>query len=970
MKLHNLLSNKSGHFFKVAIVPLILVALLLPPAVIAWADDGAGSFTKDSCPQCEKAGMELTWGGGDRFGLNCEYGSMDPDKPGAKIEYKYYEDPAEAAAWNEEWQDKIENGRVGPDCVRDLSARMACGTYFLLDDQFKVYVSVQLPYSSEEREAVKDEARAIRDQLVACVKASPPQQVQAGKVEKLEGNIIGYDWSLSHLHLTLQYDGNMYETATDSNGIFEFPVKVEEGEEYELTVHFEYMLDGQVFYMLRFRDSPTPVKLVLRMKDGLITKSWIDLGGELHKELPSSDMLIDELRLEKLFHSQDPYITFVSTYNHMSEALEYYTHILGETLDFQLPLDIFMFTDPVGEPTAYNYALEMSWINIDNFKSYHTSPFRPIHREYHEFSHYVMHTLYGGKWPAPVNPSVPEVNHGGYANPSTSDSFVEGFAIFMSIMLYKDFGDTIPHAPVRQMDTLVEGRAGVLKELETDYKAWDREGKAEELAVAGVLWDLYDGQEDPAITAKKYELAEVTYNGMLKLYDANQNGVIDRAEFIGIALMIRFFTGSVDEDCKTLLNPGDQVLMFHQTGITPAGRGEPLDAALLNKYKNNDLLAKYDQDSPGVLDDWELKSYVEDVGKNISNAYNYAKNLITVYDQDKDEMLSETELVRMLAGEELCSGILKKYDLNGDFYIDFPELARITEERGEDLLMSIGLGDIAIFAPEGKVPQRMTLDDFVSLSSTKDDDDIELPFEEMWAILRQYQQDFTAVYESFIDKYPDQKEGIDEIFKAHGFFADVNPQNQQLDAGEEISRAADASTEERKMRRSIQPLPGQFIKVDNDVPYYEVAVLFPFEPYLSYVTRTSNDNGLVYVPIPPESYYAMIVMEAEGVETRNPLTFTTNLFNTTYEESVEQGYFLEYKFEIEGDIPVLPSLSFDESDVSGLGKDEAVPAGSESDSGSGFNAVAIIVPIVVIAAIAAAALVFFRRRRARAHVSH
>jgi Ca2+-binding EF-hand superfamily protein len=939
MKLHNLLKEKSRYSLGVATVPLILLALLLPPVAIARADDEAGSFTKDSCPQCNVGGLKLWTASGDEDHLRCQYRLSESSITYATIEYKCYKGPAKTETTGyEKYRDKR---TVGGDCMSTKEripegGRIWCDTTFLLADQFETKVHVEVPLQGN----TCDKCRALRDQLVACVKSSLP--TKGAKVDeggKLDGTIIGYDYGMRYLHLALQYDGKTYETTTDENGKFEFPVKIKEGEKYELTLYFEYLRDNKVFYRLLYRDKPDPVKLVLQIEDGAIIQSRIHLGTKKHIAWKPSDMSLKELHLEKLFDEPtiNPLVTYVSTYTHMSEAVLFYIDGGGEKLDFQLPVDVVVFSN---ERTQYNYKPGKSWITINSNMSLHTHPARPVNREYHEFSHYVMHALYGGKWPAPVNPSVSEVNHGGYTNPSTSDSFVEGFAELMSILMNLECGDTIPHEGKGSLKDQLKEKVW-LSELETNCKAWDSEGKAEEFAVAGVLWDLFDGK---AFYRPPADALELVYNTMLDRYDVNQNGAMDYAEVIGMYLMTEFSSLSTDEDFHALLNPGDLVLMFHQVGIAGSEQGELLDPALLNKYKNNDLLARYDQDSRGALDVEELRSYVESTDKSAESAQHYAENLITVYDQDKDKMLSETELVRMLAGEERCAGMVKKYDLNADAFIDISELIKIAEERGETLLDNIDLGELGVLAPDGKIPQRTTLDDFVRQCQAvnRDDDGVEIPFPEIWSILRQYHQDFTSVYESFVAKYPDKKKGIDEIFKAHGFLADVNPHNKQWDTGEEIGRAADAS---RTSRRSVEPLPGQFIKVDNDVPYYDVAVIFPFQPHLSYVTRTSNDNGLVYVPIPPESYHAFVTVVAEGVETKNPLTFNTNLFNATYEDSVRRGYFLEYEFALEGEIPVLPSFSF-----------------AESDSGSGSNVVPIIVVIAFIATVAMA-FVLLRRRK-------
>ena len=60
-------------------------------------------------------------------------------------------------------------------------------------------------------------------------------------------------------------------------------------------------------------------------------------------------------------------------------------------------------------------------------------------------------------------------------NPSTSDSFVEGFADFMSaVMLAMVKGQTVPK---------ISGAEDI------NERVWDGCGYAEEDAVSGVLWD-------------------------------------------------------------------------------------------------------------------------------------------------------------------------------------------------------------------------------------------------------------------------------------------------------------------------------------------------------------------------------------------------------------------------------------------------------------------------------------------------
>jgi len=307
-----------------------------------------------------------------------------------------------------------------------------------------------------------------------------------------------------------------------------------------------------------------------------------------------------------------------------------------------------------------------------------------MNREWHEFSHHVMYSMYG-KWPVPPDGATPaEVNHAGYINPSTSDSFVEGFAEYGSMMICDYY---------KYPDCQVYGSIG---SLEADYKTWDYRGAAEELAVAGVLWDLYD-------------------------------------------------------------------------------------------------------------------------------------------------------------------------------------------ERNDDAM------------------------DFTS--------------DQIWDSLKEYNKDFTSVYDKLISKHPNYKDDIDLIFQAHGFWVDKDkgngaldkdeprqgryfidyPPNWTFDTGERMGSTANY---QRQQRTGAVKLPGHYVKVSGNVPYYKVKVEFPKKPDLNYELKTENIGGLVYVQVPPPEYNTKITVTAEGVTTGNPLTFTSQQFNEKLTESISRGYFVEHDFQTTGQPPV------------------------------------------------------------------
>jgi hypothetical protein len=75
------------------------------------------------------------------------------------------------------------------------------------------------------------------------------------------------------------------------------------------------------------------------------------------------------------------------------------------------------------------------------------------------------------------------MNHGGFGNPTTEDSMVEGFADFMSAVISQHYKNE---------------RAGKFLQynLETNYKVNSPKFLSEEMAVAGVFWDVYDSGID------------------------------------------------------------------------------------------------------------------------------------------------------------------------------------------------------------------------------------------------------------------------------------------------------------------------------------------------------------------------------------------------------------------------------------------------------------------------------------------
>lgn len=167
---------------------------------------------------------------------------------------------------------------------------------------------------------------------------------------------------------------------------------------------------------------------------------------------------------------------------------------LGQHLDFALPVDVLAYCTDLRicegkDDTAFWTVTRTRGplIGFGNDTSSLWDGGWPDNREYHEFGHHFMADAFGD-----AMPRLPgDENHGGYyVNPSSTDSWKEGWAEFYSMMVSKHI-DEEPRPELYRIE-------GAYLNLEFDYRPWFALGRTEELAVAGVLLDLEDGPEDYA----------------------------------------------------------------------------------------------------------------------------------------------------------------------------------------------------------------------------------------------------------------------------------------------------------------------------------------------------------------------------------------------------------------------------------------------------------------------------------------
>lgn len=317
-------------------------------------------------------------------------------------------------------------------------------------------------------------------------------------------------------------DGNKYETTTDSSGNFIFDtgksdqeiLKIGTG---EITLYLSYNTEKENF---RIVYGDEVIKLTSQVEFENINDMDIKMLSISPKKMLGNVAI----------NSNDDINMVTAFYIHTAEAYEFYRDILGYDVskdrDQKDPITIFV----MGEGNSAFYSGADENIYIPMARSPYNHPNRPMNREWHEFSHLAMEAIYG-KFPEGYTDSELSVfkdnddikttyskNHMGFKNNSTADSFVEGFAEFIPMVMAKHYSYPAPHIYP----------AGV-GSLEANKIALAALGQDEELAIAGILWDLIDSDDDykGGIDDERVVIPFEEIWDILKTYKANFNDVYD-----------------------------------------------------------------------------------------------------------------------------------------------------------------------------------------------------------------------------------------------------------------------------------------------------------------------------------------------------------------------------------------------------------------------------------------------------------
>lgn len=699
-----------------------------------------------------------------------------------------------------------------------------------------------------EGEAPSDgQMLSIVNALEACAKDAYDRQDNS--TTEIKSRLTFEDKPVKHAPIYLK-DKEGEKTFTDENG--QFTLDVSNPDNFEFIMDMQYEKEGHTYFILHSAKENVSYKYHFIVNHGKISKIKIDSGSGVYQFDDINYDLIQEMKLENILNIKQGVANIIVNYIHVTEAIDFYTQELNvDFKDKTLEVDLGK-----GSSAGYSYKENRNYIWMEPSLVNYYHKFRPF-TTYHEFTHYVHHILTGETFENYVNDG--NINHGGYANPTTGDSYAEGVAAFMSVVIANHYG--------RWWDDEINNSVSnypLAGSLDSNWKAWEKNGYAEEIAIAQILWDLIDGPEEMESETKTmnafFDYANYKFN--YELHDFDKDKALNKQEFWHFQICDTFEKGENEYfDSTEMKDIADQLATNNNSEI------------LLQNLKN------YSKEHQGYLNQNELFSFIFD---NI-------------------------DYIEKVGREKI------------DSYDDLPDLVTI-EMLTEHLL------------------------------GMDDDDTIDLTFQDVWNILKKPHDDFTSVYEDLIKAYPSLKEGVDAIFVNHGFFVESSQGNgvwergdpfldidnngdwtntselvelyadlgeMQYNVGEKIGTASNAG---RESRRSFAPFTGEYVKVNDNIPFYEVEyIISDYEfyglklPSRYYKIGVNTQNGLIYVPMPHD---AEVTIRAEGVETVNPLEFSSYDFEKIYNVTIENGYFVEHEFEVIGNIPDFPVDIFDTSSAS------------------------------------------------------
>ncbi len=368
---------------------------------------------------------------------------------------------------------------------------------------------------------------ALADRLLADASARTQRCPTAdaatsdGEACAVRGRVLDrHGAGVAGIEIGLAFGGSMRQTtATAPDGTYRFLPTGSATRGFD----FDPALDPVEVWLITRENTTDPGRFEVRYGDaGELAR--LRAGPMLLEDLPGCRLDIDIRDLGDVFESVsgpsgfDHWDDVIEIYQNTRTAWEFAETSLGVVFDDQLPLEVFAFCSPATPGTLGRCTPPETgfWNGSSSHDPDGSNPFvafgaatsdlavirdAPHNREYHEIGHAVMADTFGDQ--LPNNPDLR--NHGGlYANPTSTDAWVEGWAEFFATQVAKHADGNAPWwlYPVR----------GAVVSLEDDRVVWDRDGEDEEYALAGILVDLVDGPADYAggiereLTVSRHEI--------------------------------------------------------------------------------------------------------------------------------------------------------------------------------------------------------------------------------------------------------------------------------------------------------------------------------------------------------------------------------------------------------------------------------------------------------------------------------
>lgn len=481
------------------------------------------AFSEDDFADCTITGMKLDYAvhyeTETETGISGEWWDVNgkPQEPGysfIRFDLYYYLNAEEARGYYQQAADQLResckilaNNGVDKLLQCDVSDNEATivtsqvtsqGTYYfgsnyrVYDEHYFFFFQFELHPPATEQQAW-DTLAQTKDCIVKVINK---------KDRKFFGNVTNaWGEKLPGMVVKLTYDGNEYETTTDENGT------------YRIAFEGTFGKQARLSFLMQCYDKETgKVLLTINTDHATDAPYQFDQNFTVKDE---NDLQHDFVAMNDLQGSE--FMGYV--YYGMIEAIAVYVREFGEEEFASRIQEVIIRPYATNKYSAYQE--ETNSIVISDRHTVFTdyvSLFRPPELEFHEYSHHVMKSYYGQLPAAPADSIVPEINHEGYINPSTADSFVEGFAIFMAQIIREkaDYPDP--------------GVDYLLGSLEVNTRAWDGCGGSEDLAVAGIFWDLYDGvdaADEDTVQLALQEIWGVLKNSKANMYEVYQKFVND-----------------------------------------------------------------------------------------------------------------------------------------------------------------------------------------------------------------------------------------------------------------------------------------------------------------------------------------------------------------------------------------------------------------------------------------------------------